>query len=409
MHVNRWQIALIVIGMAGLMAAFQNCSGGFAPAMSMDNKLLSNGQSDDSQTAASWKAIVDQKCAACHQAGVTAPFDLLKAADLIAGRYIDPANPTSSILYQQVKSGTMPNVGDALTGAQVEIVRQWIAAQAAPGGGNATPTPTPGPGATPFPPGATPTPPKATPTPPGATPPPTGGANDPPIPVPGAAKGSWTNETSKEGMTFARLMPHGYDPKYKYPVILFLHQLQNDSQVPQQQDPWVNNVAFRQKYPAIIIAPRCTNSGEARNWGGVSPNSRVCGDQAINIVKDAMAQYSTDPKRIYVTGNSMGGLGTWDMIQRFPDLFAAGMPLAGNAYYFDVNTAAKQLKNFPIWSIHSSNDDQVPPGWDQQIYQLIQNSGGIMKFTETNTGHDCWDQTYPDLKYWDWLYQQKRQ
>ena len=107
----------------------------------------------------------------------------------------------------------------------------------------------------------------------------------PPVsaPLASAAPGTF-EEASLNGMTYALLKPHGYDGSKSYPIMLFLHQLQNDGAIPQQIQPWFNTAAFRKNHPAFIVAPRCPSSGESSNWGGVSAASQGCGDSAVLIV-----------------------------------------------------------------------------------------------------------------------------
>src|SRR3954468_12330105 len=196
----------------------------------------------------------------------------------------------------------------------------------------------------------------------------------PPVvpPIAGATKGAWV-EGSLGGMTYAYMLPHGYDGSKSYPFMLFLHQLQNDAAIPAQIDPWFNKADFRSKYPAIIVAPRCPNSSADKNWGGVSAASQGCGDLAVGIVKDFIAKYPVQTNRIYVTGDSMGGIGSWDMIIRFPSMFAATFILAGATYDHDLNSSAALLKQFPIWAIHGANDGQVPLDWERNIKPLVNN------------------------------------
>lgn len=240
--------------------------------------------------------------------------------------------------------------------------------------------------------------------PPPPPPPPTG--TIPPVfePVAGATKGTW-KEGTLGGMAYAYMLPHGYDGSKSYPLMLFLHQLQNDAAIPAQIDPWFNTSDFRARHPAIVIAPRCTDSGEARNWGGVSSASQVCGDLAVAIVKEVIAHYPVQTNRVYVTGDSMGGIGSWDMIIRFPTTFAATFILAGATYDHDLNTSAALLKNFPIWAIHGANDTSVPLDWERNIKPLVNN---MQYEVWAGYGHDVWDDAYPQATHMDWMFAQKR-
>ncbi|MDQ2739311.1 MAG: hypothetical protein M3Y35_12025, partial [Actinomycetota bacterium] len=134
-----------------------------------------------------------------------------------------------------------------------------------------------------------------------------------------------------------------------------------------------------------------------------------------------MSQYSTDPSRVYLTGNSMGGIGTWDLMIKYNaidgtngKIFAAGMPLAGSTYDYGYPTpdpsVVAELKNVPIWAIHGAQDDQVPPAWDEAMASALSGSSTFHYTEDPNLGHDVWDTYYPlpyGKQYWDWLFSQR--
>lgn len=227
-----------------------------------------------------------------------------------------------------------------------------------------------------------------------------------------ATPGVW-NVQSVNGMQYMVLLPQSYSSTGNFAVMLYLHQLDNGSFGPQplqdQINPWFNTPAFRDADPCIIVAPLLDQtadmSGNTINFGGVSTADTAGETNAIAALKLAMATYSCDPSRIYVTGNSMGGIGTWDMMIKYNaytgtkgKIFAAGLPLAGANYGQDQATAAALLKNVPIWAIHGASDTSVPLAWDRAMYAAAQKSGGIMRYTEDpNLGHDVWDTYYPKL------------
>ena len=224
--------------------------------------------------------------------------------------------------------------------------------------------------------------------------------------------GNWTTQTIN-GLQYDVLMPANYDPSIKYPTVLYLHQLDmgNDpSGLLAQVNPWFNTTTFRSDYPAIIVMPLLDQSadpsGQTINFGGVSTADSAGEDNAIASLKQVQAQYSTDPTRTYVTGNSMGGIGTEDMIIKYNaytgtegKIFAAGLSLAGADYgqgYPTPNASVvTALKNVPLWAIHGGQDTTVPLAWDQNLYTAEQASGGDMKYIQDNSlGHDVWDTYY---------------
>jgi predicted peptidase len=101
----------------------------------------------------------------------------------------------------------------------------------------------------------------------------------------------------------------------------------------------------------------------------------------------------------------MGGFGTYDLMMRRPELFAAGLPLCGGA---DPNFAGR-IKNIPIWAFHGRLDDSVYPKYDWQIVDALKKAGSPVKYTEYSTyGHNIWDITYYNPAVLEWLFAQRK-
>jgi dienelactone hydrolase len=239
-----------------------------------------------------------------------------------------------------------------------------------------------------------------------------------------ATQGDWTIQ-SINGMQYMVLLPDGYDPSVKYPTTLYLHALDNGNPGPEflqtQIDSYFNTAQFRTDHPSIIVAPvldqTADTSGETINWGGVSAADTDGETNAIAALQQVMSQYSVDPSRVYVTGNSMGGIGTEDMLTKFNaytgtqgKIFAAGLALAGADYGQDPNTMASVLQDVPYMAIHGAQDTQVPLTTDQTVYAAIHAAGGKMIYNENpNLGHDVWDTYYTQTGQdspLSWLYSQ---
>ena len=123
------------------------------------------------------------------------------------------------------------------------------------------------------------------------------------------------------------------------------------------------------------------------------------------LLEETMKEFPIDPQRVYVTGLSMGGFGTWDIIQRYPDLFAAALPICGGG-----DTAqAERLKNMPIWAFHGSIDKVVIPERSRNMIAAIKKAGGQPIYTEyPGVGHVSWTQTYSNHAVMDWLFAQEK-
>jgi predicted peptidase len=160
-----------------------------------------------------------------------------------------------------------------------------------------------------------------------------------------------------------------------------------------------------------LIAPQVPGN---RGWveggrKGKTPDKTRQGSEPGKLVLDLIEQtckeYPIDRKRIYLTGRSMGGYGTWGLLARKPDLFAAAMPVCGGG---DVNSA-ERLAKIPIWVFHGDKDPAVNVSRSRDMVAAIKKAGGSPKYTEyPGVGHDSWSKTYANDKVLDWLFAQKK-
>jgi predicted esterase len=238
-----------------------------------------------------------------------------------------------------------------------------------------------------------------------------------PVPTTAPPSGSGTPGTwldgSVSGMPYKVLLPNGVTPSGGYKLMVYEHQLDmgipnNVPQLVSWMNNWFNSTTFRVAHPdVIVVAPLCDNtgdtSGNSYNFGGVSSSVTKGRDQVLSVVQAMRNTYNINPKQITITGNSMGGLGTWELIAYKPDIFCAAMPLAGSNYTRDQVQTANALMQKPIWAVHGSSDTNVPIAWDRNMYASIHGAGGAMKYTELSMGHDVWDTVYPDPQYLGWL------
>src|SRR3954452_15114628 len=126
--------------------------------------------------------------------------------------------------------------------------------------------------------------------------------------------GTWTT-ASVNGLQYEVLLPANYNPAVKYSTLLYLHALDMGlypTDLQNQANSWFNTVAFRTAHPTIVVMPlldqSADQSGQTINWGGVSTADTAGETNAIAALKQVLAKYSTDPTRVYVTDNSMGGI-----------------------------------------------------------------------------------------------------
>ena len=126
----------------------------------------------------------------------------------------------------------------------------------------------------------------------------------------------------------------------------------------------------------------------------------------LNALLDRMIDvYNVDQERIYITGLSMGGYGTWALAEKIPDRLAAIAPICGGGHPEKVDN----LKNLPIWVFHGSDDMVVPMEESQKMVDALKKAGGKVKFTVySGIGHDSWTETYSNDQLYEWLLAQKR-
>ena len=125
----------------------------------------------------------------------------------------------------------------------------------------------------------------------------------------------------------------------------------------------------------------------------------------LEAIPALVKEFSIDDKRIYITGLSMGGFGTWDAIVRKPDLFAAAVPICGGG---DVKTA-DSIAKIPIWIFHGGKDPVVKPERSRSMVEALKKAGAEPKYTEyPNEEHASWVPAYKDADMFAWLFAQKK-
>ena len=205
------------------------------------------------------------------------------------------------------------------------------------------------------------------------------------------------------------------NPKSNFPLVIFLHG--SGERGTQNHEQMRNGVhAFceewvREKYPHYLLVPQCPPD---MRWGGSSKDWQtlyqeaptVPGRQVLELVEKMLKNHpDIDPKRVYITGLSMGGFGTFDLLMRRPDLFAAGLPICGGGDPRYADT----IKNIPLWVFHGGLDDVAFPRCSRQIVEALEKIGGKVKYTEYSTMyHDIWNVTYYNPAVLEWLFAQRK-
>lgn len=225
--------------------------------------------------------------------------------------------------------------------------------------------------------------------------------------------------TASDGTTlpYRIYVPYDYDPSKKYPVLTILHgagergddnekQLKNGvSHLFSQGNADILN--------AIVIAPQCPKGNQWVDtpWSNGSYSTKSVAESnelkaVMELLDSVEDSFSTDTDRYYVAGLSMGGFGTWDLLMRHPERFAAGLAMCGGAD----PSMARKLKDMPIYTVHGDADPTVPVSGTREMVEALKNAGSTVIVYEElqNYKHNIWDYTCSKPEIQKWLFEQTR-
>ncbi len=213
-----------------------------------------------------------------------------------------------------------------------------------------------------------------------------------------------------------RLMKPTPAKKDRFPLVLCLHGAgergrDNEANLKHVTALFVDS-ANRANYPAFVLVPQCPPD---KRWVDVDwradkhtiPKSASQPMQAlIKLLEELIVKYPIDTERIYVTGLSMGGYGTWDIICRKPNLFAAAVPICGGGD----ESQAHKIAHMPIWVFHGSKDGIVKVQRSRNMVEALKKKGAKnTKYTEyPDVEHDSWKPAYKDPSLAEWLFLQRK-
>ena len=204
--------------------------------------------------------------------------------------------------------------------------------------------------------------------------------------------------TKNLNINYLLFLPESYGQEQKsWPMILFLHgagERGSDIEKVKVHGP-PKIVQTQTDFPFIVVSPQCP---EGQWW---TTKTEVL----INLLDDIVAQYNVDTERIYLTGLSMGGYGSWALASEYPDRFAAVVPICGGGN----RIMSFFLKDMPIWAFHGAKDSVVPVEESKELVEAINARGGNAKLTiYPDANHDSWTETYNNQEVYDWLLEHSR-
>ncbi len=196
-------------------------------------------------------------------------------------------------------------------------------------------------------------------------------------------------------MDYLLYLPKHYDKQKSWPLLLFLHgagERGDDLELVKKHGP-PKLIAKGKEFPFIVVSPQCSADVW---WEPIELTALL--DKIIDT-------HNVDEDRIYVTGLSMGGFGTWRLAAYTPDRFAAIAPICGGgeAYW------ARRFRHLPTWAFHGAKDKGVPVERSQEMIDALKENGGQPKLTiYPDAGHDSWTETYHNPQFYEWLLAQRR-
>ena len=224
---------------------------------------------------------------------------------------------------------------------------------------------------------------------------------------------------SNDSLNYRLLRPEVEQEGEKYPLVLFLHGSgergsDNEKQLFHGSQMWLNPVN-RENYPAFVLVPQCPESGY---WAytdrpsSFEPNqmpSDVPLSPVFRTLKELIDTYlampQVDKKRVYVIGLSMGAMGTYDLAVRYPEIFAAAIPICGTVNPTRLS-AAKDVK-FRIF--HGDADTVVPVSGSRQAYKALKAAGADVEYIEfPGVTHGSWNPAFTQPDFMSWLFSQKK-
>lgn len=225
-----------------------------------------------------------------------------------------------------------------------------------------------------------------------------------------------------EVLPYRMLLPENYDPNQTYPLVLFLHG--GGERGDDNEKHLVHGVKTflktenRTKFPCIVIAPQCPADSY---WASAKfertkypidfdfnyeyPITKGL-DLVIQLTRSIIKTKAVDKKRVYITGLSMGGMGTFEAMYRSPRLFAAAVAVCGGA---DVAAYQKKHAKRPFWLFHGDVDGVVEVKHSRAMNSKLKSLGADVRYTEyVGINHNSWEKAYEEGELLPWLFAQKR-
>ncbi len=196
-------------------------------------------------------------------------------------------------------------------------------------------------------------------------------------------------------MNYLLYLPPNYEDQADWPLLVFLHGAgeRGDDLTQVQVHGPPKLIEQGKDFPMIVVSPQC----ESRKWWQA--------EAVAKLVDNICGKYKVDRQRIYLTGLSMGGYGTWATLAAYPRLFAAAAPVCGGGDPAVVD----RFRHVPIWVFHGAKDPVVPLKSSEEMVDALKAAGADVKFTVyPEAEHDSWTETYDNPAFYEWLLEHAR-
>lgn len=219
--------------------------------------------------------------------------------------------------------------------------------------------------------------------------------------------------------------PLNYSAHKKYPLVILLHGAGERGNDNNAQLFWGANVfadsGNRARYPAIVVFPQCPKQDF---WARLNRQNQPAGYAApvfhfdtnpqpgkalglVMVLLDSLINSGhVQTKKIYIGGLSMGGMGTFELLWRRPDVFAAAFPICGGG---EPGTVKAYASRTAVWVFHGDSDPVVPPINSRIMVEALQKAGGQVRYSEyPGVSHDSWKNAFQEPDFLPWIFRQKK-
>ena len=236
-------------------------------------------------------------------------------------------------------------------------------------------------------------------------------------------KSEFISRITGDTLLYRYLTPQAPQKGKKYPIVIFLHGSgergnDNQSQLFHGSGQFLNPVN-REKYPAYVLFPQCPE-GQDGVFGKTLESEEPQGmplnpplSNMMQTLKEFIEYYAAmpdaDPRRIYIMGISMGGMGTFEMVARYPEMFAAAIPICGSVNPQRLKQNAAGVKKVKFRLYHGDADIAVSVEGSRQAYKALKEIGADVEYFEfPGCTHNSWNPAFNHPDFMEWLFKQKR-